>query len=40
MCLGEWSRMGFVKPNDIKAVTMLSEVRNDNKELADDWEFH
>ena len=25
MCLGEWSQMGFIKVNDIKAVTMLSE---------------
>ena len=38
MCLGEWGWMGFVKLNDIKAVAMLSEVQNDDKELAANWD--
>jgi hypothetical protein len=39
MCLGEWSRMGFVKLNDIKAVTVLSKGRiDDDEHLADDWD--
>ena len=40
MCLGEWSRMGYVKDIDIKSVVMQPEVPAEEKEgdLIDGWD--
>ena len=37
MCVGEWSRMGFVKDHDVRAVTALPEVGDDEK-LEEGWD--
>ena len=31
MCLGSWSRLGFVKDTDVLTVTILPEVDGDDK---------
>ena len=38
MCLGTWSLMGYIKDNDIKAVTVIPEVEGEEEELADSWD--
>jgi hypothetical protein len=40
MCLGVWSRLGYVKDSDIKAVAILPEVPANMKEedLAVGWD--
>lgn len=40
MCLGEWSRMGFVKDNDVRAATSMTlpEVGDEEEMLEDDWD--
>lgn len=40
MCLGVWSRMGYVQDSDIKAVVTLPPLANEEKEspLANDWD--
>jgi hypothetical protein len=40
MCLGEWSLLGSVKDCDIKAVTILPELDNDEDDvLAPNWDM-
>ena len=41
MCLGAWSLMGYVWDCDIKAVTILPDLKDGEKEdhLADDWDL-
>jgi hypothetical protein len=40
MCLGVWSRLGYVSNSDIKAVVILPGIPADEKEdtLADGWD--
>ena len=40
MCLGAWSRLGFVKDSDIKAVVRLPEIPANTKEdvIAVGWD--
>jgi len=38
MCLGVWSLMGYVKDSDIKAATVLPDVRGEEEELPMDWD--
>jgi hypothetical protein len=38
MCLGYWSRLGFVKDKDIMAVTVLPEELGDEEELSNGWD--
>ena len=40
MCLGVWSRLGYVKDSDIKTVVVLPEVPadEDEEELAVGWD--
>jgi hypothetical protein len=40
MCLGVWSRLGYVNDTDIKAVVMISTVRTSTKEaeVAVGWD--
>ena len=41
LCLGAWSLMGYVKDSDIKAVTMLPDLKEGEEEepLGDDWDL-
>jgi hypothetical protein len=41
MCLGAWSLMGYVKDIDIKAVTILPDLQEDEEEepLDDNWDL-
>jgi hypothetical protein len=38
MCIGAWSELGYVKDDDIKAVTMHEEVEGEEKALEDGWD--
>lgn len=38
MCLGVWSKMGYVKDCDVMAVAALPEVVGGEDILADDWD--
>jgi hypothetical protein len=38
LCLGNWSRLGYVKDKDITAVTVLPEVVGDEEELEEGWD--
>ncbi|KIL58825.1 hypothetical protein M378DRAFT_85883, partial [Amanita muscaria Koide BX008] len=38
MMVGAWSRLGYVKDNDVKAATVLPEVVGEEKELSEDWD--
>jgi hypothetical protein len=40
MCLGVWSRLGFVKDSDVKKAMALPEIPADAKEgdLSDGWD--
>ena len=38
MCLGNWSKLGYVKDRDVLAVTMLPDVEGDEEELPDGWD--
>lgn len=38
MCLGIWSKMGYVKDADIKAVVVKPELKGEEGELAEDWD--
>jgi len=40
MCLGAWSLMGYVRDSDVKAVTMLPDLEEDEDEepLEEDWD--
>ncbi len=41
ICLGTWSLIGYVKDVDVKAVTVLPDLREDENEepLAEDWDL-
>jgi hypothetical protein len=38
MCLGVWSKMGYVKDTDVKSATILPEVDGEEEELAENWD--
>jgi hypothetical protein len=40
LCLGIWSKMGYVRDKDVKAATVLPEVGLDEEDddLGDDWD--
>ena len=38
MCLGSWSLLGYVKDNDIMAVTVQPEVAGDEEDLPEAWD--
>jgi hypothetical protein len=40
LCLGIWSKMGYVRDKDVKAATVLPEVGSDEEDddLDDDWD--
>ena len=41
MCFGAWSLMGYVWDSDVKAVTMLPELKEDEEEepLKENWDL-
>ncbi|KAF8814885.1 hypothetical protein BYT27DRAFT_7081301, partial [Phlegmacium glaucopus] len=40
MCLGVWSLMGYVDDSDVKAVTILPDVKADKEDiLEEDWDM-
>ena len=39
ICVRAWSLMGYMKDNDIKAVTGLPEVDGDEEDLEDNWDM-
>jgi hypothetical protein len=38
MCLGAWSKMGFVKDKDVMEVARLPDVKGSEAELDSDWD--
>jgi hypothetical protein len=38
MCLGSWSLLGYVKDNDIMAVTVQPEVAGDEEDFPEGWD--
>jgi hypothetical protein len=38
LCLGEWSKLGYVKDEDVKAVTVQPEVDGEEDELEENWD--
>jgi hypothetical protein len=41
MCVGNWSRLGYVKDRDVHAVTTRTtrpDVKGDEEELLDGWD--
>ena len=38
MCVGEWSKLGYVKDKDIRAVTTLPEVEGEEEEPQENWD--
>ncbi len=38
MCLGVWSKMGYVKDEDVKAGAVQPEVKDEEDELPLDWD--
>jgi hypothetical protein len=37
MMVGAWSRLRYIKDNDVKAATILPEVEGGEEELEEDW---
>ena len=38
MCLGNWSKLGYVKDKDILAIAVLPDIEGDKEELPDGWD--
>jgi hypothetical protein len=39
MCLGSWSKLGYVRDEDVLAVTRMPDVEGDEEEeLPDGWD--
>jgi hypothetical protein len=38
MCLGNWSKLGHVRDQDVLAVTMLPNVEGDEEDIQDGWD--
>jgi len=38
ICLGNWSRLGYVRDKDVLAVTMKSDLEGDEEDLPDRWD--
>ena len=39
MLVGAWSKLGYVKNNDVKAATILPEVEGEEEELDKNWDL-
>ncbi|OJA11202.1 hypothetical protein AZE42_11296 [Rhizopogon vesiculosus] len=38
LCLGFWSQLNFIKPEDVNKVTMLPDVEGEEQEMAHGWD--
>ena len=38
MCVGVWSKLGYVEDQDVKAVTVQAEVDGDEELLEEGWD--
>jgi len=38
MCLGNWSRLGYVRDKNVFAVTMKPDLKGDEEDLLDGWD--
>jgi hypothetical protein len=38
LCLGFWSQLNLVKPEDVNKVTMLPDVEGEEQEMAHGWD--
>ena len=38
LCLGNWSRLGYVRDKDVLAVTMQPDLEGDEDYLRDGWD--
>lgn len=38
MCLGTWSKLGYVKDKDVLAVGRLPDVEDEEEELEEGWD--
>ena len=38
MCLGTWSELGYVRDEDVLAVTVQADLADDEMELPEDWD--
>lgn len=39
MCLGTWSKLGYVLDEDVLVVAARPDLDGDEEELASDWDF-
>jgi hypothetical protein len=38
LCLGSWSKLNLIKPDDVNNVTMLPDVEGEEQEMAHGWD--
>ena len=38
LCVGAWSLLGYIKDEDVKAATVMPEVKGEEEELATNWD--
>ena len=38
LCVGVWSKLGYIKDEDVKVAAVLPEVNGVEEELAEDWD--
>jgi hypothetical protein len=38
LCLGFWSQLNLIRPDDVHRVTMLPDVEGEEKEIVDGWD--
>ncbi|OAX32671.1 hypothetical protein K503DRAFT_701687, partial [Rhizopogon vinicolor AM-OR11-026] len=38
LCLGFWSQLNLIKPEDVNKVTMLPDVEGEEQEMAHGWD--
>lgn len=38
LCVGAWSLLGYIKDEDVKATTVMPEVKGEEEELATNWD--
>jgi len=38
MCVGVWSKLGYVEDEDVRSVTVQAEVDGKEQPLADGWD--
>jgi len=38
MCVGIWSKLGYVEDKDVKSVTVQAELEGEEEPLEDSWD--